>query len=197
MNLKFLNLIKSRYPFTWLYFLLIGLILSFMTVSIASAQVNEYDTPSCRWPHTGAIKFLKYEWGTYLQNPSALWRIAYQSSVQDWNNTSIPFSLSSTTSGSHMNFDIYWDSAGGAGWAQPSCNGSNTTFYAVRGNASHYTGASNYNRRRSVTGHEIGHAFSVGHISNSGIALLGNNPDPNTYYTPQSLDVNLIKQVYP
>lgn len=169
--------------------------------STTSAQgVSEYDVPPCRWGKSpGQIRNLSYNWGSNLAPyPNAFWRIAFQSSVSDWNNTSTPFWLYETSSGSaNLNLDIYYQVGGGAGYAQPTCSGSTTTHYTVRGNSYHYTGSGNYNRRRSVTGHELGHGHSVGHINSSQIALLGYNPDPNVYYTPRSLDVQLIQQVYP
>lgn len=171
-----------------------------ITPSLVLAQgVNEYDIPPCRWGKSpGQIRNLSYKWGPNLAPfPNAFWRIAFQASVSDWNNTSTPFWLYETSSGEKINLDIYYQVGGYAGYAQPTCSGSTTTYYIVRGNSYNYTGSGNYNRRRSVTGHELGHGHSVGHINSSQIALLGYNPDINVYYTPQSLDVQLIQQVYP
>jgi len=198
--------LKKHYPHLHLVLFLLTLIIASLVVfqliptPVSAQGVNEYDIPPCRWSKSpGQIKYLSYNWGPNLAPyPNALWRIAFQSSVSDWNNTSTPFWLYETSSSSpKLDLDIYWQGGGSAGFAQPTCSGSTTTHYAVRGNAVYYTGSSNYNRRRSVTGHELGHGHSVGHIDSTQIALLGYNPDPNVYYTPQSIDVQLIQQVYP
>jgi hypothetical protein len=85
---------------------------------------------------------------------------------------------------------------GFAGLSIPYCNGSTTSDYDVLGNV-YYSSGYTSNHRRSVSGHELGHGFSLGHISDPGIALMGNNPNPEVYYTPRSLDINLVNQVYP
>lgn len=196
----------QRLTYIRLLLFVLAFIVAFITIfhlkpnPVSAQSVSEYDVPSCRWGKSpGQIRYLSYKWGPILAPyPNAFWRIAFQSSISDWNSTSTPFWLYETSSSSaSLDLDIYYQVGGNAGYAQPTCSGSTTTHYIVRGNSYYYTGSSNYNLRRSLTGHELGHSHSVGHISSSQIALLGYNPDPNVYYTPQSLDVQLIQQVYP
>jgi hypothetical protein len=55
------------------------------------------------------------------------------------------------------------------------------------------------NEKRALTGHKLGHGLGLAHIMNPppAIALLGNNPNGETYYQPQPLDTKLVNHVYP
>jgi hypothetical protein len=83
---------------------------------------------------------------------------------------------------------------GRVGYASIACSGSTTVGVNVFGNV--YYDPGNNNMRHAYAGNETGHAQSIGHIACCEIALLGNNPDPSIYFTPQQIDIALINQVY-
>ncbi len=161
--------------------------------------VTEIDQPPCRWFHYyggDSATYISYRWGSNLQGTS-LWRTAFEQSLQDWNNTPTRL-LYYFDSYGDVHINTYWgENDGLAGFAVPYCSGTTTIAYDVMGNT-YYDALYGYssNHRRSVTGHELGHGWSLGHITDPGTALLGNNPDPETYYTPQQLDIDLVNQVY-
>lgn len=70
-----------------------------------------------------------------------------------------------------------------------------TTRYDVFGN-SYYT--KTINGYHATAGHETGHSQSIGHYSDpTVIALMGNNPDIEIYFTPQQADITFVNLVYP
>ncbi len=52
------------------------------------------------------------------------------------------------------------------------------------------------NKRRAQTGHELGHGVSLGHSLVSP-SLMGPNPNPEVYYTPQQDDKNGVYARFP
>jgi len=156
--------------------------------------VTEYDTPSCRWARQpdGTLS-VSWNYGTYIQSYPA-WKTAFQQSAADWDNALTKLRLY-YTSDAFITCNAYYEqsSAAGRGWVS-CCSGSACAGYAEANVYS--TGSYTTNMRRSLSGHELGHALALGHIY-EGPSLMGSNPDPETYYTPQSLDVQFFNQVYP
>jgi hypothetical protein len=162
---------------------------------IIMKPVPEYDVPPCRWPHTyGGYDARYYKWGNYLQTPGTAWRNAFESAIIDWNNAPTKLTFLYSINGSIM-INLYYQQDGLGGYAVPLCGETNTIGYYVFGNGLTDTG--NPNIRHSTAGHELGHSLGIGHISGYDIALMGYNPDPNIYYTPQPIDIALVNQVYP
>lgn len=188
-----------RRTIRFLGLLLAAAAITFVPVSPVLA-VTETGAPPCRWPHTyggGHTTYVTYLWGSNLQTPGSLWRNAFGASLGDWNSLSTLMRYTYDSYGDVI-VNTYYAQDGNAGYAQPYCNYSTTYAYDVMGNT-YYDIVNSYtnNHRRSVSGHELGHGFSLGHISSAdGIALLGYNPDPNVYYVPRTPDVNLVNQVY-
>lgn len=178
----------------------------FLTISTSSQQnhmiylpvvinpVPEVDIPPCRWPHNvGNYTSISYKWGNNLQNPGTLWRNSFESAISDWSGVPTKLYFYYSNSGSTV-FNTYSMQDGKGGYAAITCNGSTTTGVNVFGNVYYDTG--NNNIRHAYAGHETGHAQSIGHISSSEIALMGYNPDPSIYFTPQQIDIALVNQIY-
>ena len=158
--------------------------------------IREIDV-TCRWSHQPATTtYVTYKWGDRLQTPGTLYRNAFQSSVSDWNSNSTRMRLSYSSAG-NIELNTYSSQDGRAGITYLYCDGQSLTNAEVLANIYYESGRTN-NSRRALTGHELGHGLGLGHIpEEEGIALMGYNPDPNVYYTPQNLDIGLMNQVYP
>ncbi|MBU1662124.1 MAG: hypothetical protein KKD28_11710 [Chloroflexi bacterium] len=155
--------------------------------------LTEVDIPPCRWHHNiGSYTWISYKWGRNLWKPG-VWRSAFEAAISDWNGVSTKIYFYSSSSGP-TTFNTYSADDGYGGYAQPFCSGTTTVKYEVWGNSyySHTT-----NEYHAYAGHETGHGQSIGHLSGSMIALMGFNPDPNIYYTPQQPDIDLVDQIYP
>jgi len=178
-------------PKRYIQRLLMGCITFSLLLSATSTTlaVTETDAPPCRWD----TRSVSYGWGINAYQGTE-YRAAYEQSIPDWNNAGTPIQFSYSSAGRVL-LEIYYQNDNRSGYAQPYCNGSRTMNYDVFANNRYKS--TDANRRRAVTGHELGHANGVGHIGGTVIALLGNNPDPSRYYIPQKPDVDLIKQVYP
>lgn len=179
---------------SWAIFIALAVVL--VIPASPALAVSEVDQPGCRWSHvygSSSTTWVSYQWGDRLQSAGTWWRTAFEASISDWNGTPTRMRLYEESYGA-IYLNTYYADDNLSGYAQPYCSGSTTYAYDVLANSenTHYTA----NVRRSVTGHELGHGLSLGHISDSGIALLGNNPDPNLYYTPRQLDIDLVNQVY-
>ncbi len=161
--------------------------------------IKESGAPTCRWQRNYGSNDISifYKWGSNLQTPGGDWRIAFESGISDWNNTHTQISFYEHIWGNVI-LNTYTLNDGLGGYAVPHCNGTVTTGYDVYGNQ--YTDQSygwTTNMRHAYAGHETGHSQSIGHIVSSAIALMGNNPDNNVYFTPQPIDINFVKQIYP
>ncbi|MDD5370616.1 MAG: hypothetical protein PHQ40_16160 [Anaerolineaceae bacterium] len=176
------------------FILLVSLVTSY---GIAVAAVTETDAPPCRWQRnygSSSISIL-YKWGSNLQSTSAPWRTAFQAGINDWNAAGTYITFYQHIYG-NVYFNTYNTNDSYGGYAQPYCDAyGHTTGYDVYGNL-YYDNYSN-NTRHAYAGHETGHSQSIGHISGTDIALMGYNPDPNTYYSPRQPDKDLVNQVYP
>lgn len=173
----------------------VPLLLMLVLPAVSVLAVNEDTSPICgRWPHGGgSYTAIAYQWGDRLQQPGTQWRDAFTQSIGDWNAAPIKMYYAGGGAGPNT-FNTYSAQDGRGGVTYTYCNGSAITSADVLGNVFY---DQTDNARRAYAGHEAGHGLGVGHITDPGIALMGNNPDPNTYYTPQSLDIDLFNQDYP
>lgn len=166
-------------------------------------QVPEIDIPSGRWPHSyGQQVSITYKWSGDLTNPSHTWRPAFQHGIDDWDNsqTLVNFYFHS---GSNNTIDMVYDSDGAPGFTTIVSSNGTTDWAKAYGNLywDIYWGYTN-NQRRSVAEHEIGHMQSIGHIPRS--YTLDSLMlewfylyELSNIYTPQTIDVDLVNQVYP
>ena len=167
----------------------------YLPIILHNYPLIEVDAPPCRWARTpGGYVSIAYKWGDRLQTPGSSWRVAFEAATSDW--TALPTKVYFYYSSNGPTIiNTYSANNGYIGYAQPFCNGTVTSRYEIYGN-SYYNHTPNGYRARA--GHETGHGQSIGHISNAGvIALMGFNPDPNVYYTPQPADTNFVNQIYP
>ena len=181
-------------------------------VRIAQAQVQggysppyyETDVPPCRWSgasSSGTTKELQYVIDGSV--PSG-WHFGVAVIKSDWNNTSVPFNFTNIASGlpgwkMKLQAGYYGQNTNSNTWY--SCAGGNVHDNPVISiNRSLSAVESNYNYRRGHIGHEFGHSMVFGHISTAGqplTTLMGYNPDPYQYVTPQSGDQQTIRSAYP
>lgn len=158
-------------------------------------SVPETDSPQCRWNHTpGEWTSIFYKWGSNLQLPGSLYRNAFEASIADWSYLPTKIFFYFSSDGTTI-IDTYSMQDNQSGYANITCIGSKTKNIKVYGNL--FYEPFNDNIRRAYTGHEIGHAQSIGHILSDEISLMGHNPDPNIYFTPQQIDIDLIVHIYP
>jgi hypothetical protein len=167
----------------------------YLPIVLNNYPLIEVDAPPCRWSRTpGGYVAIAYKWGSRLQTPGTSWRVAFEAATSDW--TALPTKVYFYYSSNGPTIiNTYYANDGYGGYAQPYCNGTVTSRYEIYGNSyySHTT-----NEYHAYAGHETGHGQSIGHISNAGvIALMGFNPNPNVYYTPQPSDTNFVNQIYP
>ena len=161
----------------------------FMSTVIQQVAI-EKDAPPCRWNTYS----LSYQWGGNLQTPGSLWRNAFSAAVVDWSIAPIKFYFYNSSSGVVI-LNAYYLQDNYSGYAQPYCNGTITTKYEIFGNSFYSNTTNGYH---AIAGHETGHGLSIGHHNDSAvIALMGNNPNPQVYYTPQQADIDLVNYIYP
>jgi len=169
---------------------LTSLLMMALTIAVAlsfsdeARAYNNYDNPSCFWPYTpGQRKTLLRKWGNWVDYE---WKTAYNTSVTDWNQATdrVYFHCSENTQNA---FNMYYcPGCTHGGYVTWHCSGSTMTKSTAWVNDAHDPGTRN--RRRKITGHELGHVISLGH-SVVYPSLMGPN-DPATHYTPQADDIN-------
>lgn len=169
----------------------IGVLALLLPPSLPVLAVAEYDIPPCRWPHTtGTNTYITYQFGSNLQVPGSQWRNAFENATSEWNAAGVTMKYFS--GGGQQTFNTYDDPYGDDGYSQPYCSGSATSRYESYGNVGR--SQADY-QAYAIASHEAGHGFSLGHINDSRIALMGYNPNQTS--TPQDPDRELVRQVYP
>lgn len=179
--------------------------------AVKARIITETQFPICRWLHTsGTIDYRYYKWGSNLQTPGTLYRMAFESSIADWNAVSTKIRFAYSASGNII-LNTYTADDGRNGHADPYCSILLiTSGYNVWANTKFENTSPTANMRRFLTGHELGHSIGIGHIgvgnepypdktiSKDFISLMGYyNPDWNVYYSPQSVDIDFVNQFYP
>ena len=150
----------------------------------------ETNIPACRW----STYSLVYKWGVNLQNPGTNWRNAFESAVVDWNIAPVKFYFYYSSTG-NVAFDTYFMQDNNQGYAVWHCNDTVTTGYEAYGNTFYSHTLNGYH---AAAGHETGHTQSIGHVGDpTVIALMGNNPNSEIYFTPQQADINFVNIIYP
>lgn len=165
-------------------------------------QVPEIDIPSGRWPHVqGQQVSITYKWSGGLTNPYHTWRPAFQSGINDWDNSSTLVNFY-FHSGSNNTIDMVYDPNAAQGFTILSWTNGITNWARAYGNLywDIHWGYTN-NQRRSVAEHEVGHMQSIGHIPRSYTlnALMLEwfyLHELANIYTPQDVDIALINQIY-
>lgn len=163
----------------------------------SAAAITEIDAPGCRWTISGGTVYIPYTWGGNLQTPGTPWRNAFEAAVGDWNGLDTRIYFYYDNGLPNVTIDTYSRPDGAGGYASYACCWSIPCYYNVYGNTYYDVGYTN-NERRAAASHEVGHSQAIGHIPEfEGVALMGYNPDPDVYYTPQGTDEELVNQVYP
>lgn len=157
--------------------------------------VTETLVPLCRLAHDlGTLTGIPYKWGNNLQTPNSNWRYAFESALSNWNVSPTKIYFYNDINGTTI-IDTYELNDDLGGYTDWFCNGDVPIGANVFANT--FYEYNNPNMRQALAGHELGHAQYIGHISGAEIALMGFNPDSSIYFTAQSVDINLVNQIYP
>lgn len=146
-----------------------------------------------KWPSVNPLYWYMENWVGYNT------RVAFTNSLQDWNaaGTKVHFQNSGS-------YKVYLAEANmpGVAWDGRSyITGSGTTIQSCSCYLNmYYTDGYGANKRRSVSGHELGHSLGLWEVT--GGAELMNKATPSRYdtygvYTPQQDDINGVNFLYP
>jgi hypothetical protein len=157
--------------------------------------IPEEFAPPCRWSRTpGGFIAIPYKWGGNLQNPGTSWRIAFEAAIIDWYELPTKVYYYYSEAGP-TTFNTYSAQDTWGGKSTAYCIGTDTSWYLIEGNIFY---DQTINGFHAYAGHETGHGQSIGHVADTGvIALMGTNPDPEIYFTPQPIDIDFVNQIYP
>lgn len=177
-----------------LWVILLSLVIMLITLLLPWQSVlayNNYDNPPCLWSYTPGVK--KTLWIKYGNWVDTKWKTAYSLSAAAWSGATDRVGYS-WSSGAQNTLNQYYSLDNRGGYVVWYCSGSTMVRFDAWVND--YYDPGELNRRRAQVGHELGHGLSLGHsvISPS---LMGPNPDPSIYYTPQPDDINGIYHRFP
>lgn len=182
--------------------MLMSLVVSlvFLGTSIRSGQVEAYHT-DCIWPYSGGFLIIEYRWGNNLSGPS-LWKTAFETSSLDWSSRPTVVRWQHDANGQTtyntynlddgwLGYNTAWCANGGAG---------ERVMNDTWGNV--YYDDHTANERRSITGHELGHAVGLYgfdpymHSTNSADLMYATCCPSSTRYTPVQGDDNDVNDHY-
>jgi hypothetical protein len=148
-----------------------------------------------KWPDPGNLTYWNYSSGNDYT--------AWQSAFGDWNATPTPVVMTKNSVRGNEDIGGYSVTNSGVKWDGLTIyTHSGTTFvYAESQLNDFFTDGYVANKRRSVTGHEIGHALGLGHQSGQDLMNPATCGAASRYcawgiYTPRSDDINGINTIY-
>ncbi len=166
----------------------IGVIFLVGFLSLAT-NIQAYVLLPFKWSNPGSIRFVSYIQITELSQ-------AFFDAKLDWDATPTRIGLVYDAANPQVKGYNYTEADNNYGKTIPYYSGSTYTSALVYLNW-YYLQSQGANFRRSVAGHEWGHALGLNDENSVTNALMNQGRNRNTIYTPQSDDINGINAQYP
>jgi len=168
------------------------IIILFSVIVTADAYVLKY-----HWDRVGTGNLnVTYKWDASMPFTS-VWKDAFNNSISDWNGTPTKARYAYSSSATNS-LGIVSVANGAFGYCNITIDTNlHIQKFIASGNTATTSSFTN-TMRRSVTGHELGHAWGLGdELFASPIPLMDTNRDRSNIYVPQQDDINGINAMYP
>lgn len=131
---------------------------------VTAAPSHAYAFRGCKWGGSfGSSSILKYHYSSV----TSAWITAFNQGQYAWDTKSVPGSFGETTSSTSMNLLVRDYSMSSDAWglaSSPCTGGTYSNNLTVDFNSSASLAAAS---KKLVVIHELGHAYGLGHVSNS------------------------------
>lgn len=181
-----------------------SMILTILAIVIFIPTTQAYNFTGNRWPKKSGQSYTVYlRYGMPNTSSYTIYRDAFASAVSDWNSSQskISFNLSDSNASSPFYVGTYYTEFQEI-YGECKCYGSFSSDYIfetvnVLLNTNNPGIQTKSKTRRSVAGHELGHALGLHEENSVANALMNQNRNRETIYTPQTDDINGVNARYP